>query len=151
MSPRFGHLPLDEISRNHVQEFIDVLTVGPWAKLATLRLLRSILEMAREDGRIHVNPAQGVSTGRIPARERHRYLTATDVAALAAACGEQGDIITILSFTGLRWSELVGLRVGDIDLVTRRLYVSQAAPEVEGQITVGPPKTRAAPENHPTP
>ncbi len=42
------------------------LTVGPWAKLATLRLLRSILEMAREDGRIHINPAQGVSAGPHP-------------------------------------------------------------------------------------
>ena len=59
-----------------VQEFVDGLTVGPWAKVSTLRLLRSILEVAREDGRIHRNPAHGVSAGRIPARERHRYLTA---------------------------------------------------------------------------
>jgi integrase len=56
--------------------------------------------MAREDGRIHTNPAQGVSAGRIPAREWHRYLTTTEVAALAAACGDQGDIVTILAFTG---------------------------------------------------
>lgn len=90
INPRFGHVPLDEISRRDIQQFIDTLTVGPWAKLATLRLLRSILEMAREDGRIHTNPAQGISAGRIPARERHRYLTTTEVAALAAACGDQG-------------------------------------------------------------
>lgn len=68
--------------------------------------------MAHADGRIHNNPAQGVSAGRIPARERHRYLTTFEVAALAAACGDQGDIVTILAFTGLRGSELVGLRVG---------------------------------------
>lgn len=104
ISPRFGHVPVDEISRKDVQQFIGGLTVGPWAKLATLRLLRSILDMAREDGRIHINPAQGVSSGRIPARERHRYLSATEVAALAHACGDQGDIVTILAFTGLRWS-----------------------------------------------
>lgn len=151
IGPRFGHVPLDEISRRDVQQFVDTLTVGPWAKLATLRLLQSILEMAREDGRIHCNPAQGVSAGRIPARERHRYLTTTEVAALAAACGDQGDIVTILAFTGLRWSELVGLRVGDIDLVARRLYVRQAAPEVEGRIIVGPPKTRAAVRTVPLP
>jgi integrase len=151
ISPRSGHVPLDEIGRKDVQQFINTLTVGPWAKLATLRLLRSILEMAREDGRIHINPARGVSAGRIPARERHRYLTASEVAALTAACGDHGDVVTILAFTGLRWSELVGLRVGDIDLVARRLYVRRAAPEVEGRIIVGPPKTRSAVRTVPLP
>ncbi|GAB3012246.1 hypothetical protein MBOU_49520 [Mycobacterium bourgelatii] len=151
IGPRFGHVPVDEITREDVQQFIGSLSVGPWAKVATLRLLRSILDMAREDGRIHTNPAQGVSSGRMPVRERHRYLTAGEVIALAAACGDQGDIVTILAFTGLRWSELVGLRVGDINLETGRLEVRQAAPEVEGRIIVGPPKTRAAVRTVPLP
>jgi len=102
-----------------VQQFVDALTVGPSAKVSTLRLLRSVLDVAREDGRIHHNPAHGVSAGRIPERERHRYLTAPQVAALAGAYKDQGDVVTILAYTGLRWSELVGLRVGDIDLTTR--------------------------------
>jgi len=151
IGPRFGHLPVDEITRKDIQQFIDGLTVGPWAKVSTLRLLRSVLELAREDGRIHTNPARGCSAGRIPARDRHRYLTASEVAALSAACGDQGDIVTILAYTGLRWSELVGLRVRDIDLSARRLYVRQAAPEVEGRIVVGPPKTRAAVRTVPLP
>ncbi|SIJ41041.1 prophage integrase [Mycobacteroides abscessus subsp. bolletii] len=133
---RFGHMPVDEITRQMVQEFVDCLTVGPWAKVSTLRLLSSILEVAREDGRIHT---QGVSAGRIPPRERHRYLTASEVVSL-----DQGDVVTILAYTGLRWSELVGLRICDVDLSARRLYVRQAAPEVEGRIVVGPPKTPAA-------
>jgi integrase len=134
-----------------VQQFVDALTVGPWAKVSTLRLLRSILDVAREDGRIHHNPAHSVSAGRIPERERHRYLTAAEVAALASACKNQGDIVLILAYTGLRWSELVGLRVGDIDLTTRRLHVRRAAPEVEGRIIIGPPKTRAAKRTVPLP
>jgi integrase len=149
--PRFGHIPVDEITRKEVQEFVDGLTVGPWAKVSTLRLLRSILDLAREDARMHRNPALGVSAGRIPARERHRYLTADEASALARACGDQGDVVTILAFTGLRWSELVGLRVRDVDLAARRLYVRQAAPEVEGRIIVGPPKTRAAVRTVPLP
>ncbi len=64
---------------------------------------------------------------------------------------DQGDVVSILAFTGLRWSELVGLRVGDIDLLARRLYVRQAAPEVEGRIIVGPPKTRSAVRTVPLP
>ncbi|BBX63515.1 site-specific integrase [Mycobacterium saskatchewanense] len=112
--------------------------------MSTLRLLRSILEVARNDGRIHANRAHGVSAGRIPERERHRYLTAPEVAALAAACKDQGDLVTILAYTGLRRSELVGLCVGNIDLAARRLHVRRAAPDVEGRVIIGPPLTRAA-------
>ncbi|KZS63827.1 integrase [Mycobacterium kansasii] len=143
IGPRFGHVPVDEITRADVQVFVDALTVGPWAKVSTLRLLRAILDVAHQDGRIHRNPALGVAAGRIPERERHRYLTAQEIQTLATACGDQGDVVTILAYTGLRWSELVGLRAKDVDLAARRLYVRRAAPEVEGRIVVGPPKTRA--------
>ena len=151
IAPRFGHMPVDEITRADVQAFVDGLTVGPWAKVSTLRLLRSILDIAHQDGRIHRNPALGVSGGRIPERERHRYLTAQEVQTLTAACGDQGDVVIILAYTGLRWSELVGLRVKDIDLAARRLYVRRAAPEVEGRIVIGPPKTRAGIRTVPLP
>jgi len=151
IKPRFGHVPVDEITRADVQMFVDGLKVGPWAKVSTLRLLRSILDVAHQDGRIHRNPALGVSAGRIPERERHRYLTAQEVQSLATACGDQGDVVTILAYTGLRWSELVGLRVKDIDLTARRLYVRRAAPEVEGRIVIGPPKTRAGIRTVPLP
>ncbi|MCH9759475.1 MAG: site-specific integrase [Actinomycetia bacterium] len=151
IAPRFGHVPVDEVTRADIQGFVDGLTVGPWAKVSTLRLLRSILDVAHQDGRIHVNPAAGVSAGRIPERERHRYLTAQEVQTLAVACGDQGDVVTMLAYTGLRWSELVGLRVKDIDLAARRLYVRRAAPEVEGRIVIGPPKTRAGIRTVPLP
>lgn len=151
IAPRFGHIPVDEITRADVQVFVDGLTVGPWAKVSTLRLLRSILDVAHQDGRIHRNPAHTVSAGRIPERDRHRYLTAQEVQTLADACGDQGDVVTILAYTGLRWSELVGLRVKDINLAARRLFVRRAAPEVEGRIVIGPPKTRAGIRTVPLP
>ena len=59
IQPQFGHVPVDEITRTDVQSFVDNLTVGPWAKVSTLRLLRSILDVAHQDGRIHRNPALG--------------------------------------------------------------------------------------------
>lgn len=151
IKPRFGHVPVGEITCADVQAFVDNLTVGAWAKVSTLRLLRSILDVSHQDGRIHRNPALGVSAGRIPERERHRYLTAQEVQRLATACGDQGDVVTILAYTGLRWSELVGLRAKDVDLTARRLYVRRAAPEVEGRIVIGPPKTRAGIRTVPLP
>jgi integrase len=56
-----------------------------------------------------------------------------------------------MSGDGLRWSELVGLRVKDIDLAARRLYVQRAAPEMEGRIVIGRPKTRAGIRTVPLP
>ncbi len=151
IEPMFGKTPIDEITREAIAEWLCDLPVGPWAKVSTLRLLRSILELAVADGRISVNPAAGLSAPPIPQRERHRYLTAREVAALAEALGDQGDVVTILAFTGLRWSELVGLRVRDLDLPARRLYVRRSAPEVEGRIIVGPPKTKAGARTVPLP
>ena len=146
IKPRFGHVPVDEITRADVQAFVDGLTVGPWAKVSTLRLLRSILDVAHQDGRIHRNLLPASQRAAFPERERHRYLTAQEVQTLAVACGDQGDVVTVLAYTGLRWSELVGLRVKDVDLVARRLYVRRAAPEVEGHIVVGPRRPEPASE-----
>ncbi len=58
--------------------------------------------------------------------------------------------MTILAYTGLRWSELVGLRVKDIGLAARRLYVRRAAPEVEGSTSSTTQDPRGQP-THPAP
>jgi len=70
---------------------------------------------------------------------------------LAAALGDQGDVALVLAYTGLRWSELVGLRVMDVDLDLRRLHVRRSAPEVEGKIVIGPTKTKASRRSVPLP
>jgi len=148
---RLGNVPVNEITRSSVSTWLSQLTVGPWAKVSSLRLLRCVLEVAVADGRIAVNPAAGVSAPPIPARERHRYLTAAEVNTLAAALGDQGDVALVLAYTGLRWSELVGLRVMDVDLALRRLHVRRSAPEVEGKIVIGLPKTKASRRSVPLP
>jgi integrase len=66
-------------------------------------------------------------------------------------CGEEGDVVIVLAYTRLRWSELVGLRVGDIDLTPHRLYVRRAALEVEGRIVIGPTKTQGGTRTSPLP
>lgn len=151
INPAFGTTPVGEIRRDVIAVWVKDLTVGPWAKKSTLRLLRSILAIAVEDGRIRANPAASVSAPPIPPRDLHRYLTAWEVEALAAACGDQGDVVLILAYTGLRWSELVALRVMDIDLNRGRIHVWRSAPEVEGVIVVGNVKTKASKRTVPIP
>lgn len=151
INPAFGHMPVGEITRDAIAAWVNDFEVGPWAKKSTLRLLRSILAIAVEDGRIRANPAASVSAPPIPPRDRHRYLTAWEVEALAVECGDQGDVVLILAYTGLRWSELVALRVMDVDLNRGRIHVWRSAPEVEGVIVVGPVKTKASKRTVPIP
>ena len=151
INPAFGTTPVGEIKRDAIAAWVNDLAVGPWAKKSTLRLLRSILAIAVEDGRIRANPAGSVSAPPIPPRDRHRYLTAGQVEALAAACGDQGDVVQILAYTGLRWSELVALRVMDVDLNRGRIHVWRSAPEVEGVIIIGTVKTKTSKRTVPIP
>lgn len=86
------------------------------------------------------NPARGVGLPRKVSRE-HVYLTHLQVDSLARASGRYAPLIRVLAYTGLRWGEVSGLRVGDVDLGRRRLSVSVNAVLVGGKIVLGTPKT----------
>ena len=45
---------------------------------------------------------------------------------------------------GLRWSEVAGLRVGGLDLLRRKLTVTETLAEVRGSLQFGDVKTKAA-------
>jgi integrase len=62
------------------------------------------------------------------------------VADLAAAAGEHEPLVLLLAYTGLRWGEAVGLRIGDLDLLRRRVTVTCNAVQVGDAIFVGTPK-----------
>jgi integrase len=61
-----------------------------------------------------------------PRHTSHTCLTTGEVAALAETCGAHGDVVQIPAYTGLRFGELVGLRVDDVDLSARRLRVKRS-------------------------
>ena len=75
-----------------------------------------------------------------------RLLGATEVATLAAALPERyRSLVIVAAYTGLRWGELAGLRVPDLDLLRRRLTVRSALVEASGQDPqLGPPKSKAS-------
>jgi len=70
---------------------------------------------------------------------------------LAAACGSQGDVVLILAYTGLRFGELVGLRVEDVDRAARRIRVRRSITQVGGKLTEGNPKSAAGRRSIPIP
>src|SRR3979490_2956376 len=84
-------------------------------------------------------------------RTTHTYLTAREVADLADACGDQGDVVLILAYSGLRFGELTGLNVEDVDVEARRIRVRRSITQLSGRLLEGPPKSRAGRRSVPIP
>lgn len=76
-------------------------------------MLAGILDIAMRDRRITHNPAREIKLPRQIPKE-HVYLTHQQVHDLAEASGDRAPIILLLCYPGLRWAEMVGLRVKDI-------------------------------------
>ncbi len=132
ISPRLGRIPLGELNRLRVQEWASALPGSPESVRKAVNVLSGALQLAVEDGRLPANPAQRL---KLPKKVRHskRYLSHDQVAALAIEVGSRSEgsrygydtAVLTLAYCGLRWGELSGLRVGDVDLDRRRLEIRQ--------------------------
>ncbi len=104
------------------------------------RVFSQILAQAVRDGRIARNPATDVPLPRSVGAEK-RFLNHRQVSALADACGPYATAVRVLAYCGLRFGELAALRVQRIDLLRRRLTITESATEVNGVVVFGTPKT----------
>lgn len=140
--PRWGSVALSKVEHGDVQAWVTELSVKMSG--ASVRkvhgVLHGILAMAVKDRRLAANPAAGVNLPPLNTKRR-RYLTAGEVEALANAAGSGRLAVYVLAYCGLRWSELAGLKAGNVDILRRRLSVERAVTEVNGSGLVwGTPK-----------
>ncbi|MGD1172147.1 tyrosine-type recombinase/integrase [Mycobacterium seoulense] len=96
-------------------------------------VLRQVMGAAVDDNRIPRNPCDGVQ---LPKRKHadRGYLTHAQVAALASAAEYRPEVVRFLAYTGLRWGEMAALRVGDFDMLRRRVNVSRSVTEFNGLV-----------------
>ncbi len=142
VSPRWARVPIGDVRRTDVQAWVTDLSRIRSATIVAraFGVLAAILDDAVSDRRLAANPARGVKLPRKVPRERN-YLTHEQVAALATAAGEQGALILLLAYCGLRWGEAAGLRVQDVDFLRARVNVVVNLVEVQGRLIAGTPKT----------
>lgn len=142
VAPQWAHRRVGEIRHSEVQNWVATMSKAssPTVVIRAHGVLAGILDIAVRDRRITRNPAREIKLPRKVPKE-HVYLTHQQVHDLATASGERGPIILLLCYTGLRWAEMVALRVKDIDFQRRRIRVSENAVEVDGMIEVGTPKS----------
>jgi integrase len=145
--PAFGDRPIAAIDHVEVRRFVAERQAEDLAPktLQRIRLvLQQVLALAKNAGAIKSNPCDGLRLPR-PARAEPVFLTANQVDALARACKPPYDLLVRLAAaTGLRPSELCGLRVGRLDLTKGTAEVAEALTVVKGRTEVGPTKLRTA-------
>lgn len=165
VEPKWGAYPVSAIDAADVEAWISQLIKGtaprqrmrgnakatPAAQalsassvLRAVGVLAGILDDAQRAGRIKVNPARG--TDNLPRKssgKTRRYLTDAEVMAFAQRIGDpvRSTLILTLAYTGLRWSEAIGLRVRDVNPLRRRLHVRRALVEIDGIFHEGEPKS----------
>ena len=152
IKPRFGELKLSAMTKPQVQDFRLTLLQSKSRAMAAkvLRALSAILNNAMEIGAINQNVAASVKIGKLK-READKIVipSRADLKAMIAAASEsERPLILTAITTGLRSSELRGLRWQDIDLAAGTIAVCQRADQW-GQI--GPPKSEAGKRTVPIP
>lgn len=146
--PRIGRLKLAGLTAPRVNAFRDELLASGSRALArkVFTSLKAILKDAHRRGHVAQNVALGVSIGVDPRGKKRLeagvdFPTADEVRRmLAAARPRWRPLLVTAVFTGLRASELRGLRWEDVDLKQGELRVRQRA-DLYNQI--GRPKSRA--------
>jgi integrase len=115
------------------------------------QILAKIMASAVDAGLIASSPCLRVRLPKIE-REEMRFLTPSQVATLADAIDHRyRAAVLVAAYGGLRAGELFGLRGARVDLLRRRLEVTEIVVEVRGRLTFGPPKTRAGRRSVPIP
>jgi integrase len=145
--PYFGDASLSDIDDLWVRDFVaEKLAKGGLAPATVRKLgqvLSKVMRAAVEAGFIARSPCDRV---RLPA-ERHGempFITLEQIHELVDAVEPiHRALIYTAAFTGMRWGELAGLRLENVDLDRRRISVVEQLNELNGNLYWGEPKTKA--------
>jgi integrase len=154
ITDRIGRVRLAKLTVPAVNAFRAQLldTMSPALARKVMVSLSSMIREAMAHGHIATNPVLGAKpiklngrhdSGRVKAKAGVDYPEPAEIKAFLAALPEGSRwraLFLTATFTGLRSSELRGLRWQDIDLKTGELHVRQRADRYQ---RVGPPKSRA--------
>ena len=126
--PRFGAYRIGRLPADEIENWLnDEVAAGLAASSVHrhYRTLRRVLQVAVEKQKISVNPCDRVQPPRVPNRDM-AFLSWQQVVALAEAHPDRYRALIYLAVdTGMRWSELVGLRRSRLDLRRRKVRVTE--------------------------
>ena len=147
--PLIGHHKLATLTSPGIHKFRDALLARMSRPLAkkVLTSLKAILKDAQRRGNVAQNVARDVRIG-TSMRDKRRLAVGVDIPTVDEVqphhqrrAGRWRPILSTAIFTGLRASELRGLRWEDVDFARGELHVCQRADRYN---QIGHPKSKAA-------
>jgi integrase len=153
VKPLLGGMRLGEIEPRHLSDLIRVMRRNGYAESSihnALMPLRGLYRLARSRGLAGRSPFDGLDPSEVPRPVpggSGRVLDENELAALVRhAIGGYGPAVTLLAYTGLRVSEVLGLRWADVDFVEGEMRVrSQLLPARKDRpARLAPLKTKAS-------
>ncbi len=116
---------------------------GPSTIHTSTQIVRSVLDVAVDDGALKENPARNLRLQRSASTEK-LFLTPTQVEDLANAIAPPfGTLIRFAAYTGLRAGEIGALRMRRVDLSRGVVEVAESLADVRGKMVFGPTKNYA--------
>jgi integrase len=142
VAPRWESAQISAIRFSDVQAWVSSMatTHGATTVQRAYSILAQTLDDAVRDRMLAASPARGV---KLPKRspQKHVYLSAEQLNALAAESGSYRGLVLLLGTAGLRWGEAAALRVADVDWAKCRVNLTRNAVMVGSRVIVGPLKT----------
>jgi integrase len=151
--PRFGRVPIRSITPEMVQRGVNELAASysPSSVRTYYGTLRACLRFAVDRSVIARSPCQAIKLP-APSTDEKTVIAPGDLHRLADAVGPRWRAFIYLGgVVGLRFGEVGGLRLRDVDLSSGKVSVVQTLVEVGGQPSFGPPKSRASVRTIPCP
>lgn len=146
--PYFGKARISEIQQIDVQQYFNVIrgeTGEPLAKSTLDKhklILKSMFDAAIDNDLCYKNPVKNIRFQHVSDKQEKKVWTKeqADRAEEYARQHLRLDIVLYLN-TGLRRSELLGLKWSDIDFDGNTLHVQRAVVQTKGKIVIDRPKT----------
>lgn len=147
--PRWGTVAVADVSRKAVQDWVGQL-IDDGLSASLIRqckiLFSGVMAMAVDERLIRENPVAKVKVPR-PKPRKPVFLTADQVQILVGSAESLhkplGTHLLLMAYTGLRFGEAAALRRSSVDLLGKRLLVTENLVEVHGKLVLGTPKTGA--------
>jgi integrase len=143
-------MPLARVDRTGLREWVAKLSDPEGSNLAPATVTKAVqvfnktMRAVVDDRLLATNPVERLPLPRI-VREEMRFLNADELWMLADTIdGRYRPFVLLAGYSGLRLGELLGLRWQRVDLLRRQVVVAETLVDLAGQISFGPPTTKAA-------
>ena len=121
--PRFGHIYLSDLTAPMIRKWMASLEISAKRINNIMTPLRMIFEDAYEDEIIHKNPLKRIKILPVTTRDPEPFDLEEINKILSQLSGQDHNLIKTAFWTGMRTSELIGVRWKDIDFLQKKIHI----------------------------